>query len=153
MKLPERVTEAQIYAWMHELRLNYATGAFDGNQEAMQYLNAGENGKKFYEVLDEEQMDQLITGLVMGYFSESQIESLKTKFPEIEWSKYTSDGYIVALKAASTQDQSIGKLIGRAGKEDMSHSLWTEVKKIRHDNFPIGQIIYYAVADARGIDL
>jgi hypothetical protein len=149
------VTEAEAYVAMHELRLDYAIGKSDDAQIDLlkkTFDKKAFDGKYFFEVLDEPQIDSLAVTLALGILTPEQRTSVTTKFPAICWDKYTEESFFDAISQATTEVSEFSEKLKKLGKDDLDSDGWNNFINVRVANRPIGLFLRETVRLARSDD-
>ena len=136
--------ENELWWWVHEARLDYAVGKFDNWPERMDALKEVPlvvDGKRFYEVLEVEQLDVLKSIMCLGspWLSHTQRQSIISKFPDIDWSPYTTEAYHTAFGKAVVLQPRFVKAMKKATKRGPNHPVaWKTIEQYHQDGIPVG---------------
>lgn len=128
----------KAYIAMHGLRLDYAIGKFNNDRQTIKKLKAvlpKLHGKEFYKTLDQEQIDELAVGLALGIFEPKQVQSIKTKFPDVRWGLFTEKTFFVAAMEYLAEDPDARAML-RCENPD-----WKVIQKWRFADLAVGRYL------------
>ena len=153
------MTESDAYRAMHCLRLEYAVGKMDGNPAAMaalqSVLDVPVNGKYFYQILDQPQIDELAVCLALDLNSPEEHRSLRTslrtKFPGHDWDAYTRGTFLDTLFLA-TADPDFLTSFNAVRAKSTADPAWRAFERKRFNDLPIGLYLRFVVEEARADD-
>ena len=141
---------------MHTMRVKYAVGKYDTDPlflaEMQNRVPLKTDGKYFYERLDQPQITELSAGFILGVFNEAEKESVRTKFPDIDWSIYTEESYVAALEEAHVANPTFVQNARKAAQYETAHAAWAKVSEMHQDGIPVGWVMRYIVDMARKMD-
>ena len=150
--------EETAYQTKHDLRVEYALGAFDDQPAQLAVLKTvvgGKvDGKYFYQVLDEHQVDDISIFLAMGTPGRTHGEclaSLRTKFPSQPWETFTGEAFERAI--SGLVDAGLSDTLNGLCDKNLNGPEWAAfVQTTRVGNLPVGRFIRVHVGISRGWD-
>lgn len=137
-------SEAEAYLAMHELRLDYAIGKNDDDPrflEALKNALPKKDGKYFYETLDDIQIEMLSVCFALGYISDKERHSVKTKFPEIDWDSYDKVSFESAVEEFKKSDHPLAEFADLLATQDVSTSEGCQFAKVYYNDRAIGRYL------------
>jgi len=151
--------ESDAYRAMHCLRLEYAVGKMDGNPAAMaalqNVLDGPVDGRYFYQILDQPQIDELAVWLALDLNSPEEHRSLRTslrtKFPGHDWDAYTRDTFLDTVFLA-TADPGFRTSFNAVRAKSTADPAWRAFERRRFNDLPIGLYLRFIVEEARAGD-
>ena len=91
--------------------------------------------------LDVEQLDVLKSIMCLGspWLSHTQRQSIISKFPDIDWSPYTTEAYHTAFGKAVVLQPRFVKAMKKATKRGPNHPVaWKTIEQYHQDGIPVG---------------
>lgn len=123
---------------IHRVRVAYAIGEYDDHDTAAE------------KVLDQAQIDEIGVAMALGCLSVQETESVKTKFPEVQWSNFTRPAFV---RAICEREDSVcfAAAISRARNVPFNHPAWAAVLQYRFDDLPVGLYVLCMCRIARSL--
>jgi hypothetical protein len=144
MRVKSSPSEADAYLAMHELRLDYAIGKNDHDPaflKALQTALPKHNGKYFYETLDDIQVEMLSVCFALGYMSDKERQSVKTKFPDIDWEAYDKESFERAVEEFKTSDHPLADVVNVLAAQDESTPEGRAFARVHYKDRAIGRYL------------